>query len=333
MKILCAISGIEFQVEHFPMSLHSNECWHPIFDAPQKRLWKYYRKWEAAELTETDSYLLFLALLKSTDQVNWGCSIQRTTETNQIIQANMEGLFKIVSKISGIYHPAFSIPRLSVNLETRDLKQIHTWIQIWNQSYNDFCSGMKEADIRSELAKKEAVLERLIKNSRFTAEKYSTLLANWAEQAGKFPTFSVNVTGNISIPINIYWKQIIGKCYRTESIISVPPKDLRELIEHCEENIEAGSIYSFHLFASLREGEERLNSFFGIGEYIALSAENPGFRILDAETSTEDANLQAMIDSAPSSEPKRLDYVSELKYIQAKAKYAIAQKYQNQEVK
>jgi hypothetical protein len=326
MKILCAISGLEFEVQYFPMSLHSNECWHPIFDAPQKRLWKYYRKWEAGELTSTDSYLLFLAMLKSTDMLNWNTSIKRIPETDAIVANNMEHLYRTVSKVCGILHPSFSIPRLSINLETRELKQVSAWLSIWDNSYEDFCNGLKDDTLRTELSKKEAVLERLIKNSSIPVERYANHLAAWAEQAGSFPTFQVSFQGT-ELDCSEYWKLIITKCFKTESIISIPPKDLRELIEHCEQNIEAGSIYSFHLFATLREGESRLNSFFGIGEYISLSSSNPGFRILDADTSVEDANIQAMIDAAPSSEPSRIDYKSELKYIQAKAKWQVAQKY------
>ena len=101
-KILCAKSGIQFTVEHFPISFTQNECHHPIFDASLKKLWKYFPKWQAGELTDTDSLLLFLAYLNATERVEFRTHIWRTTHTNQLVASNMEHLYYVIGKISAI---------------------------------------------------------------------------------------------------------------------------------------------------------------------------------------------------------------------------------------
>ena len=273
-----------------------------------------------------DSYLLFIAFLKSTELVRWSSAVQRTEHTDSIVSQNMERLVKMVYRINETKHPALALPSFSISKDTCHLGHIGTWLKIWETGYEDFLAGMKKQTAYSELVKKEMVLERLIKNPHMKPEKYGHILADWADRAGEFPTFPVTYESN-TITCSEYWKLIIRKCYNTESIISIPAKDLQELITHCEENIEAGSIYSFQLFSTLREGQSRMQSFFGLGEYISLSSENPGFRILDSAASVEDANIQAMIASAPTEKPTRIQFPSELAFMKAKFKWETACRY------
>ena len=64
MKYQCAYSNLQLNVDYFPGFISTTETIHPIFHIPQKKLLSYLGKWSSGELTETDSYLLFLAILK-----------------------------------------------------------------------------------------------------------------------------------------------------------------------------------------------------------------------------------------------------------------------------
>ena len=91
-KILCAKSGIQFQCEHFPIRFTQNEVSHPIFSASLKQLWKFYPKWQTGELTDIDSYLLFLAYFNSTDLVKWRVPAKYHAGTQSIIAQNFDSL-------------------------------------------------------------------------------------------------------------------------------------------------------------------------------------------------------------------------------------------------
>ena len=160
------------------------------------------------------------------------------------------------------------------------------------------------------------------------------MLASWASEAGQFPQFHMRspVTG-VDTTCSEYWKLIITKCYSSESILAIPEHDLQELLDHCEENIEAGSIFSFHLFSTLREGRDRQKNFLGIDFSMNLSSANPGFRILSPDTDMEDAAIQLLIDTAPKELPLRKDYPTAFAFLKAKIKFDTASKYiQKQEI-
>lgn len=316
MKVLCSKSGIEFQVSHFPAYATSGESHHPIFDLPLKRLWKYYPKWQAGELTETDSFLLFVAYLNATEMVDFRCHIWQRPDTAKIVASNMESLYHVIGNVITIKHPGFVIPRFVISPETRDLSNVRYWIQSWQNCYSDFLAGLKDQELRSRLQRKEAALERLIKNPALKPSKYAVLLSNWAAEAADFPQFTMRDSSGNETTCSEYWQDIIVKCHTDTNIISIPEKDLMELLEHCEENLELGSIQSHHLFETLRLGLDTLQGFFSIG--------SPSFSILGENDSVGESNLQLLIDGAPITPPKRTDYANDFQFLRAKMKYQLA---------
>ena len=317
-KILCSHSGIQFNVDHFPIHLTQNESRHPIFDASLKKLWKFYPKWQGGELDSTDSYLLFLSLLNATELVDFRVAALRHTDTEKIVQSNMESLYETIGHIVTIRNPRFVLPRFVISNETKKLDNVKHWLQIWQDQYADFCNGLKDQDLRSRLQKREAALERLIRNPAIKPERYSHLLATWASEAGQFPEFTVQTQSGESIPVSEYWKDIIQKCYRSVDIIQINRKDLVELLEHCEEYIDLGSIFSYQLFTTLREGLQTIDGFFG------NAYGQTAFSILNANDDVGQSNLQLLIDTAPATEPSRKDYPTEFAYLKARMKYSIA---------
>lgn len=324
-KVLCAYSGIEFTVQHFPIYLDQRECYHPVFCVSQKKLISYAAKWASAELTSTDSYLLFLALLNSTELVEFRVPAFVTEHTNSIVANNMQSLLRIVSRMNMLKHPELALPRFVLSPDTKDLANVDNWIDMWHSAYAEFAEGYRTYTHTQQVLRRESALERLIKNPLKTPESYASTLAEWAAIAGRFPAGTVPYDGK-QIALADYWKMIIKKCARAESIFSIPEVDLSDLIEHCEEYIPAGDIYSFELFKLLREGAKRQASFLGLGDFLP-SGRNvtvPQFHILDADTSVEDANKLAMIAAAPEIEPRADMYPNKLAYLKARANYDMA---------
>lgn len=306
MKILCCKSGIEFKCDHIPVYLSGGESHHPIFDMSLKQLWKLYPKWLKRELTRTDSFLLFLAYLNATELVEFRCHVWQRPNTDSIVANNMTGLYEIIGKIVTIKHPKFAVPRFVISHDTRDLENVRYWIEAWENSFEDFCNGLKGEELRSRLQRKAETLERYIKNVQLDPRRYARILAQWANEAGQFPE-------NIAE----YWEDIIVKCHTSTDIITIPKVDLEELIEYCEENVDAGSIQGHHLFQTIREGYATLTGFFSVG--------SPTFSILDSGDDVGQTNLQLLVQSAPIEEPKRADYPTEFAFIKARMKWKIAQ--------
>ena len=326
MKIICAYSGLEFQVQHFPGSLSNRETVHPIFQVPQQRLLGYVpTKWATGELTSTDSYLLFLALLPSTDHVEFRLPVFRTNITDALVASNMNNLFSIVGRLNSVVIPSFCPPTFVLSTETRNLNNITNWIAIWDEYYREWNAGYRSLSDEQKLIRRQLALERMINTSFSRNEKaFARILADWAESAGEFPKSPTLVNGAY-IPLNEYWKQIIVKCFNAEAIFSIPKDDINELLTHCEDNIIQGNNYAYNLLKALRNGLAKQNDFLGFGELDLNSS--TGYQILDADSSVEDANRLAMIQAAPAELPILSNYPSKIAYLRAKVRWEAAQEY------
>lgn len=325
-RILCAYSGIEFTCEHFPAYLTARECAHPIFSLSLKKLLPYQLKYECGELTPTDSYLLFLALLNSSSCVEFRVPANRNPATDAIIANNMSDLFSIISKVVGIKSPHFAVPSFVISPDTKTLETVHYWIAAWENCIDDFESGYTTAHHRRKQEDKEYYLEKLIKGGEKETSQYSSSLAEWAALAGNFPTGTVPTIFGV-VSLSDYWKKIIRKCTSGESIFQIPLLDLEDLIEHCEDSIDAGSIYAHALFKLLREGRERHKNFLGLGEFSIIGE---SYKILADDDSVEDANKLMMIESAPDKEPIAADYPNRISYLKAKTKWTMKVEYLKQ---
>jgi len=325
MKVLCAISGVEFTVEHFPAYLTSREVSHPIFSLPQKKLLSYLGKWASQELTPTDSYLLFLSLLNSSELVDFRVPVSRTTETDSIVAQNMENLAKVVSRLNAVTNPSVVFPRYAVSPETKTLANIKHWIENWNDSWQDFQDGFSREYDSRKLIVRESALERLIKNPHLPISSYASKIADWASVAGAFPEYlTTSPFTGLKVSMGDYWKEIIVKCSREESLFLVPQVDIQDLLDHCESNISIGTIYSNALFKVLRHAIEKQKNFLGLGD---MDLGKIKYQILSTDDTTESANIKAMIDSAPEHEPRPESYPTKLAYLKAKLRWQMAKKY------
>lgn len=321
MKILCSLSSLEFRVEHFPFSLDSKECYHPVFAIPQKKLLSVLASKYPESLTATDSYLGFLALLHSTSCIDWRVPCYQSRQVDAIVAQNMELLLRTVAQLNVIQHPAFTLPHFVITPETRSLTNVQHWINAWLEYYQDFLVGNKRAILHDKIVNREHAMEKLIKDKTKNPANYANHLAEWASLAGAFPTGAVPVEGKL-MPLSEYWKQIIRRCARNEGIFSINDVDLAELIEHCEDTLHTHGIYFHSLLKVLRTAAENKRSFLGLGDF---DIKTSTYRILTESDTVESAAIMAMVDSAPAQQPKESDYPSKLAYLRAVYRWKMKQ--------
>ena len=330
-RILCSYSGILFECQHMPMSLSAREYYHPMFSLHKKKLLTLSKDWASNRLTPTESYLLYLSLLHSTDLIEWRSPARFHDKSMQIISNNMEHLIQIIGKIDVIKHPSFTLPRFAISYDTADLSNSFYWIQAWVHNYNEFMEGFLESqrreEVKEKLDRREHSLERMIKSAYTNPQAKANNLAHWAMLAGNFPDWDTpHPFTKTIISIAEYWQQIIKACANEESIWRYPKADIEELIAHCEDNIVHGNIFAHDLMKLLRDGLKKHQDYTGFGD-VDLAGKQTSFKLLSAGETTEEANMFAAISSAPESEPKRHQYPTTGSYLRAKLNWDMKQKY------
>lgn len=320
MKVICQKSGLIFKVEYFTYYSDTATISHPCFSLPQKKLLSLLSKWSTGDFNEIDSYLLFLALLDSTGQIEFRCPVQYTAATPQIVANNMESLARLVGIINCIANPHLVLSRIAISKENHTLESVTSWIENWFEAIREYKDGYISTGEQQDLLRREAALEKLIK-SPYNEVQLATQIANWAELAGSFPQFVVRSPFGEHTCAE-YWKLIIRKCINAESIFSIPTSDIQELIEHCEEEIPHGSIYSHTLMQILRNGVQKQNNFLGLGD-------TTDFVLLNSDDEVQQANLQLIIQTAPLEEPRITDYTSRFEWLKAHTKWKIAAQLQS----
>jgi hypothetical protein len=327
MNVICTYSGLSFNVEYFPGSLYGPEACHPIFHLPQKKLLAYIGKWAAGELTDIDSYLLFTAVLKSSDLVVFRTRVKRTHMTASIVANNMEGLVKIVSKLNVVQRAESFFPHYVVSPDTSDLSNVAYWIENWKDKYQEYLDGASRSSAHdmSKINRRDAALERMINNRYKPKSAYATQLAEWAAVAGSFPTFNtVSRFTGLKVTCAQYWQEIIVKCANDSGIYAVNDNDLKELIEHCRDNIPVGSLFAHTLFQIIDKAQGKLSNLLGFGD---LDARKTAFTLLSAEDTVEKANMIALVQSAPEQKPKREQYPTQFAFMKAKMRWDMSQKF------
>lgn len=316
-RILCGISNVPFKCDHVPMVLQNREYNHPIFSLPQKKLLGLYSVYNKGELSDIDSYLLFLALLKSTEAVQFISPAIITESTVSIIAKNLGSLVQVIWETNAIVAPSFKQPKFYLRSDTATLDNISVWIAAWRSNIEEFKQGIIYQSQHEALVEVEKRLTKLIFTPEAGQIKLAAATADWADKAACFP-----------VAKREEWKLTIRKCYNLEAMFSTPKELLIEIKCFCEENIEAGSIQFHTLMQTLRTGIANHNDFLGLGSFnnTTKKASGASFTLLSADTSIEEASMLAIIASAPKNEPVIENYPNKLAFLQAKLAYRQAAK-------
>lgn len=330
-KLTCSKSGTHFNCEFMPLDFSAPTLAHPLFAVPQHKLLSLAGKWAAGALNKQEEYLLFLALLDSTGHVEWRTHALYTEDTQQTISNNMESLILIIGKLNLLKHPNFSIPKFALTKDTATLDNVEHWIDVWESNYTDWMTSVVDSrkldELRDKIKQREDALQRLIKSST-NPDTYAGTLADWAAYAGSFPTSeTIHPVTGYKISLCEYWKQLIKSVANADRLWRYPRKDIVELIEHCEDNISHGNIYSHALFSYLRKGLASFDNYLGFGDVGLTFATKPAverFTVLPQGATVQQLQVAAIVASAPTEEPKKDQFKSHFEWLKAYTKWKVA---------
>ncbi len=335
-QVTCAISGLRFQTNFCnSLTLPANEGFpHPIFAAPTKYLERMYSQHTRGNLNAIDSYLLFLALAHSSDSIYWEhpVTLDPTQDSTQaLVENNIHQLISVLHKTRAIKHPSFQQPKFKVTYENSKLLQIPNWIKAWHSNIEHFHRGRATQHELDNLHEVEVKLSKLILSGE-SPERYSYVVADWADKAACFPDDKAES-----------YKQVIRACFNTNKMFNTPLALIKEIKEYCEANIEVGSIHFHTLSKVLNEGISRHIDYLG-GSSLALgytllppsSNERSCLPDLDStatEVSKEQASaaseyLASLVASTTSNAeqeepPKRERFPDNLSFLKAKLEYRV----------
>lgn len=316
-KAICRYSGIEYRIEYFPFTFSRGQCTHPVFTLSSKELLGMSGQWANRKLTPVDTKLYFLSLLHSTNLVEFRSYAKPSIA---ICELHMESLIHEVSWIDSITEATRArLPRFVINADTSNLATIEGWLDAWKQARSDLAEGYHTYNLEQKQQRRELALERLIKSPSRAVESYARALSEWAAFATDFPNGLVQAPDGSQITLRNYWIDLIQKCGNTDfQIWKVDRKDLEELLEYLEENLNHGSIYAAAVMKLVRNALGRHDNLLGMG--------SPRFAILDEKSSVETQNIAAAIAAAPEIEPILEDYPSKVAFLRAKARWILAEK-------
>jgi hypothetical protein len=267
-------------------------------------------KWMHRQFNEIDTKLYFLSLLHSSNLVEWHTYARPTLA---ICELNIEPLIDILDWMHTIQHPRLSMPHMAITADTATLDNVRNWIAAWAGARADFENGYRTLSISQQIIAKETTLQRLIRDQQKEISDFSGILADWAKLSAEFPSFPTTVNG-VTLPIAEYWKQILVTCSKTPTHIwRLDIDDMKELLEHLEENLPHGTIYAHATMKLIRDG-------------IATHDNYLGFSIVNYASDIETANTKTLADNAPQDEPQLSQYPNKIAYLKDKIRWQQAQK-------
>lgn len=319
MRLYCQYSKTNFSTSAFLDSGVQDPvtCVHPIFYAPVEYLHKVYLSWQEGKMKDKkDQRLLFLAMLNATDHIDW---YHYADPKPAIVSKHMESLHDHMLWMTDIMLPSLKLPRYAINEHTAKLDNIDSWLERWTDIRDEFDRGYMSRSEQEKAARKRFALDLLStsKNADDGSKQrrlaYLRTLADWASLALQFPP-----------ELAEFWKQII-RCQSALAALDFRAVDIEELLEHVT---EYGDYDSTHYFALLKHVKQVLDDAKGTSvsdlNFADLISDTPmAFRA--PSTSTEAVNIANQVALAPVSKPLRTDYVSNVAYNIAVARWNLAQ--------
>jgi len=318
-KVTCAISGLQFQTSYLEFLAidHTEGYIHPVFTLSSKQLHKLYIRHCRGLLIPTDTYLLFMALLHSSDSIDWqypSSLAPLNLQTAVLIENNIRQLVEVLAQSKAILHPHFVQPKFRVTYDNCSLAQIPNWIKAWRKNINNFGEAQldeKEYESLKRLTNKLTVLI----NSSTEPEVMAQTVAHWASRAAEFPKDKI-----------VLYKTTIANSFNRARMFNTPLALLKEVKEFCQSNIDVGSIHFHTLTKTLDAGIKNHIDYLGGDSQSVGYTLLPSITLNDREViQKNEAELAILISNAPDKEPSSSEYSSSVDFLRAKLAYRVAQ--------
>lgn len=276
MKLFCPKSGLHYTTD---LGWGNATAPHPIFNLPTKELIvTHLNPFTYGTLSANNTHLLGCALLDKFP-TTWRAPVNRN-KTLSIWKANIELLAAAALRLS----TAHKVPGYVVDSNSCDLNNLHIYLKEvdsalvdldYQEEYiiNSKTSGTSGANKRKIpiYAKESAeiLILKLLRTPLKAAERQKLLpviMAEWAADVGRFPPNTVSLRDGTKLTLRDYWKDIIIKIFSFSDPVQILSEDITkadisELIEHCEEKIDIGTLHSLVLFKKLRVANAIIEEF------------------------------------------------------------------------
>lgn len=338
MKLICPLTNVSYGTS---IGYGHGRAPHPVFYIPlksliQQHLHPYYER----QLSNVEIHLFGCALLHKLPVI-WEVPLDEA-KCAKVWPQVIEKLSALCMRLDT--RRIEEMPQYHI---TKDNNTLHN-LRYYIESIDDTIEELEgDGDYRNTYIQRNAenTITRMLLQCLNKSEKKHALpklMADWALEIGRFPTDNVTLLHNdnstTKVPMCEHWHGIIMRIFGTNDPVDIltteiTAGDIEELIEHCETNIEVGTIIANALLRKLRDAKEVLDEFrspasvrnIKIAETrdadalaILLSEENgpQGFKSVRINESAETTPT-----SAPTSEPLRKDYPSMGAYLAAKIKW------------
>lgn len=345
----CAITGIEWSVPFFP-GAQKAEFIHPIFSVPLKTLWKNVPLRMREDWDMEESALFTLACFAKTEVVKFLPATPEgfiTQEEQVILFEESERIFALIQRM--LHCPSsMQFPQIVIQIggaKEHALSRLPDFLYILHDEIDKHHENYSERRVKKKNADRLLKLERFIRKNAVTSKNKKALgkiLGEWASISAEFDAFYQDTeTPFGAMSLTQYWKLIISLCIsKTGNLWQIPAQDFRELLGHCEENLNHGTFYAAELMRFLREGAAEARDSFGFDnlkdfDFLAqFETEKNCFQILDEFSNpisqSEDKSAEILSSfiatmklEAPKEEPKRAQFQNALEYMRAKARWEL----------
>lgn len=326
MRVICKYSATEFKLPDFHGSLI--EGIHPFFFLSTKELLPYTSTWAKQELNETESRVLFLALLSSgTTEIEEYDERGRKKKllvplvdfrtsaipSHATVQKNMERLTKSMLWIDNISPALLKLPRFVITHDNRKLENIHNWLQVWEDERNAFYASHKSKALASKLSSLEEQLIRLIRSEHRSTESYAGTLIKWALDASSFPDKTA---------LDLETRGIYTKLFKLKGfdVFTADKDDLEDLLDWMETHLSHGTIMANEVLKHLRKLSEAREK--GLQKALGL-IKGKTFEFIDDPISAH--NIELIASKAPEIFPEPHLYASRVSYLRARSAWNLAE--------
>lgn len=319
-KVTCAISGIDFTTTgmDFLTIPHTSGFIHPVFTLESKQLHKLYIRHCRGLIQPSDSYLLFMALLHSSNSIQWDYPSSLTPnslQTSVVIENNICQLVEVLDQSRRILHPHFKQPTFRVTYGNCALSQIPNWIKAWRKNITSFGEAQLDEKEYESLKRLTNKLTYLINDSSVEMYEMANTIAHWANRAAEFPKDKA-----------MLYQTTIANSFNRAKMFNTPIALLKEVKEYCQSNIDVGSIHFHSLTRTLDAGIKNHIDYLGGDSQSVGYTLLPSISAVDREViQKNESEISVLIATAPESEPLATEYSSNLAFLKAKLAYRVAQ--------
>lgn len=324
MKVICSKTSIEFTASGFAtLPVTSGE--HPLFSAPFSTLLSLTESWRKRELSEGESRVLFVALLSSTGKVRWNTA---ATPPPEVVEKYMDYMIYTTNWKNAVGE-RLSLPEFHITHSTREMKDVGTWLSVWNNKQKEEVSASYTLRVREDIAKAQERLKKLLIAGREGDSLFLRHLYKWFVVATGVPS-----------GIRDYWEQLF--LLERPAIWGASVTDLDEMKEWVEDKLfsngaatQSMDSYSMqcyrHVVKQWRDCKEGVLGALGEGvsPYTIIS-NSPTREVTNGVSGPETSEIVSL---SKIDEPLLSNFSSSVDFIRARARWKLAKMHQEEKLR